>query len=431
MTVFLFMRLRRSQLFRTCLAWITFLIALASPSAFPQNPSSTPARVQSVQLLTGTDGPFLEILTDSATSPVIQKLDDPPRLVVDLPNTVAPWQHKRISGHSDQIKDVRVEQHNDLIPICRIVIDLRSAIPYTSEAAGTRIDIRLNSDKNLSVSAESRDDQGSADASTQSRAGLPRSVTFSGSRVAAGSSISAGSDAATLRLGRGGELRVCPNTTVSVTSSSNGRDLLFGMSTGALEAHYSLQSSADAVLTPDFRILFAGPGDFDYAISVDDRGNTCVRTLAGNTASATVSELIGDGTYQVKASQQVLFHSGRLANSDDKVPANCGCAASSPQSVTRPETKPLPPNRQEDVHVTVDAPLVYRATDRSANEAAAKDGPSILETESLPVASSNRAAHLPDVVEPPQAPSAKPKRAKKNPGFFKKVKIIFGTLFGS
>lgn len=206
-----------------------------------------------------------------------------------------------------------------------------------------------------------------------SDASVKGSVVLSagGAQVMSGSNVAAGDATALLKLRRGGEVRVCPRTSLSVTTSANGRDLMLSMSEGAVETYYSLEASADSLMTPDFRILAAGPGAFHFAIGVDPRGNTCVRALPGNSSSLLVSELMGDGAYQVKPAEGVVFRGGHVADPVHEL-TDCGCPP--PPATLRAESPAAPPAPPENkapepapaangAHVQVDAPFVFRATD--------------------------------------------------------------------
>ena len=331
-----------------------------------------------------------------------------------------------IDFRGSEINGVRLNQFQQDPPVARIVVDLSKPVAYTWDAAGNRLMVRLHSIEEAAKAAP---------VPAISRAALPGSgvsgaVVLAGSRVATGSAVTAGADTAILRLGRGGEILVCPRTTVSVTSSQNGRTLMLGMSTGALEAHYSLDAAADSILTPDFRILLAGPGEFHYGVSADSHGNTCIQSLPGNTASVIVSELLGDGTYQVKAAQQVMFHSGKLSAVDTTMPINCGCppttppvlraSASATPDLGRPvpgtETAALPASKPNDIHIQVEAPIVFRANDPPPVMPAPAEEASLLPLRDTPVPASFEA-----IVVPPKP---------AHHGFFGKLKGFFSTIFG-
>jgi len=269
-----------------------------------------------------------------------------------------------------------------------------------------------------------------------SDAGVKGSVQLAagGMQIMSGSSITAGESAAVLRLSRGGEVRVCPRTGISVSTSPNGRDLMLGMNEGALETQYTLAASADAIMTPDFRMLLAGPGAFHFAIGADPRGNTCVRPLPQNTASLIVTELMGDGAYQVKPDEAVMFHGGRVAE-HEALTGNCGCPAPPPvirataeKAVPAPVAPPpeKPGQEANQVHVQVDAPFVFRATELM---------PAPLEQVGrLSVATAPR---LPLTALPPQTASApatraeqaKPAVKQQKKGIFGRVRKFFASIF--
>jgi hypothetical protein len=159
-----------------------------------------------------------------------------------------------------------------------------------------------------------------------SDASVRGSVVLSGhgAHVLSGSQVSAGDGVALLKLERGGELRICPKTNLSLSVDANGKSLVVGMNVGAVELNYSLESSSDSVITPDFRLQLISPGSFHLAISVARSGDTCMRSLPGNDASVFVAEMMGNGAYQLSPGKSALFKSGRISGLAD-APAVCGC----------------------------------------------------------------------------------------------------------
>jgi hypothetical protein len=265
-------------------------------------------------------------------------------------------------------------------------------------------------------------------------------------RIMSGSNIGTGQAVALLRLANGGEVRICPHSSLVVTASQSGNQLTLAVGTGAIETHFRLGSFADTILTPDFRILLAGPGDFHFAVASDTRGDTCVRSLSSNTASVIVNELLGEGVYQVGPGGQVLFHGGSIKAAENSTPPDCGCPpppvkpqtetsgqapspAGSPSAKPEPwpVTAPPPAAPVGEVHVSVDAPFVFRGIDPSAPPS--------------PVVARLRLQTLPPLFfgalpvappTPPPEPEAKREPGGKpapKKGFFGRLGSLFAALF--
>jgi hypothetical protein len=278
----------------------------------------------------------------------------------------------------------------------------------------------------------------------------------SGMAVYSGSELSAGIAPATLKLARGGKVRICPNSGLNVTASGQG--LMLATGTGALEIEYELkQQAADVVITPDFNVALVGPGTFHFALGINKKGDTCVKPMAGNAGEITFSELLGTGVYKSGPNQAMVFRGGKLDGKTD-LTADCGCPAAAP--VTRTEaqpkvnptdetpkpaervavvsdetTSPLPADKPGQVHVQVDTPFVFSARSGSGRPYTVakvqfstlpnvyfvqeKVDPVVL-VEKQPEVSPKATAETSKLEE-------KPRKEKK--GFMGRVKGFFGSLF--
>jgi len=157
-------------------------------------------------------------------------------------------------------------------------------------------------------------------------AGVRGSVLLAGGgmQVLSGSEVSAGDGAAVVRLRRGGEVRVCAKTNLSLSADARGRSLVLGLSAGSMELHYSLAGGADLLMTPDLRLQLISPGTFHLAISVGPTGDTCVRSMSDSDASVFVTEMMGSAGYQIGAGKSVMFGEGRISEAT-LAPPWCGC----------------------------------------------------------------------------------------------------------
>jgi len=464
------------------LAALTFAAATLHSQIAPKPRTvsmSVPAKVAAVKsfrIVQEEDGPAVEILSTLPLTPQIKLINDPTRLVIDLPNARIDMAQKRIEIQADRISTLRANQFQETPPVARVVVDLLAPRTFEWKALGNRLVVHLG--KNPTEESHSPFEPATAPTLMPAVLAAPkaviRAVRAAGPLALAsdtgrvGSSFAAGADTAVLSLSSGGELRVCPGTTVSIIPSANRHNLLLGMNAGAIETHVDLDDSTDSVMTPDFRITLEGPGEFHFAFSTDRRGDTCVRALPGNSATATATELLSDRSYPIKATDQLVFRGGQLDRVDMNVPLECGCppprqnvdraanevpvegatasetrpaasadsmpATSAPPAESAPSGVPsgsaavADPRPAGEMHVQVSAPLVFHA---SGPPPAPVEDVRAAPVETQPVARASAVPSTRAVKAPATGPGLTLELDTPRRGFFRRIGGWFAKVFHS
>lgn len=281
-------------------------------------------------------------------------------------------------------------------------------------------------------------------------------VAGTGMPVASGSEVSAGIAPARFRLARGGQVRICPRTTVGVNTGGSG--LMLTMGAGAVEMDYRLLAgTSDVLLTPDFSVRLAGAGEYHFALGVDKKGGTCFKSLPGNRSLVVLSELLGSGVYKAGPGQGLVFSAGKLSTPKPLM-GDCGCPLPPPtmvatrarfpvkagapgvpgrsMGVARNEpTAPLPADKPGQIHIEVDTPFVFNARNTALKPYTVarinfSNLPNMFFPQEKvdPVVLKERPVDL-SASKAPQARVRPPGEKQEKTGFLGSLKRFFGSIF--
>ncbi len=124
----------------------------ATPAAAPSAPAAP--RVQSARLVNAVtvrnvhvtktrDGMDVQITSTGPLKPEAQTLENPNRLVIDLPGAMWDWAPKQIAVKAGDIKSVRLALWQEDPPITRVVVDLTEARDYALVPADNGLHVKL------------------------------------------------------------------------------------------------------------------------------------------------------------------------------------------------------------------------------------------------------------------------------------------------
>jgi hypothetical protein len=253
-------------------------------------------------------------------------------------------------------------------------------------------------------------------------------VTAGKALIATSGSITSGDQNTDVTLPHRGTLKVCASTTVKLTSDTSvpageTPGLMLALDRGAVEASFATGRNSDILLTPDFRILIAGPGASELKVRLGQHGDTCVDNPGANAPYVIVSNVFEGGAYRVQPGQRVMFQHGSLHEVVDNEKEPCGCAPDAKpgsndfplaQSAGLAQAPPPvidPPPSGPVAANPIEAPLAYNAPRQPEPSPQAAPGPQYVPD--------------PKLAQPTNA------AAPKKKGFFGKLGGFFRKIFGA
>jgi hypothetical protein len=142
-----------------------------------------------------------------------------------------------------------------------------------------------------------------------------------------GTTVTAKDQTATVKLTRGGEVRVCATSSLHVTagkSAAGPEPLLLTLGRGAMEVQMPVTES-DAIMTPDLRFAMKARGPLDLRLRVTNNGDTCVENRGADAPALRITDPFGGAIYILLGGQHVLFEHASLKEVVDNESSPCGC----------------------------------------------------------------------------------------------------------
>jgi type IV pilus assembly protein PilQ len=116
----------RKQLLAT--TWALLAVVIMAGAQTPGTEAASHAALQKISVTRGNGAISIEMTSKGATTPTVETLSSPARIVVDLPNTVMATLRNRIHVGSDGVSGVRVG--TDASGTTRVVVDLDRLCKY-------------------------------------------------------------------------------------------------------------------------------------------------------------------------------------------------------------------------------------------------------------------------------------------------------------